>query len=188
MSAPTPYERAYKFVRPRARNDLTFLAVLDVLMQQVGHLEELLTQLGLLYSLSHSRAPLSILDQIGALLELPRQASWSKEQYRTLLRARIRARRSHGTYDEVKAIANLLRRPGTYDEANVTILHPEALQIAIPNPGPGAKSIKDLLLGAIQETTELDVVSVPDSGGGDGFVLTLSDPDLGLGKKLATTL
>ena len=78
-----------------------------------------------------------------------------------------------------------LRRPGTTAEANVTILYPEALQVAIPNPGAGAKALRALLLGAIQETTSLDLVAVLDP---PGDYLILTDPDKGLGKKLAKTL
>lgn len=164
------------------------MGLLDVICAQIQNADELMVQLGLLYSLGHSRAPLFLLDLIGALLELPRSPGWTQGQYLTLLRARIRSRRSYGTYDDVKAIANLLRKPGTFDEATVSILHPEALQVTIPNIGPGIEAARTLLLGAIQETTRLDLVTKGDSGGGDGAYLTLSVPSLGLGKKLAKSL
>ena len=184
----TALDRMRFLIRPRASRDPAFMAVAEVLAAQIDSLEAVLIQLGLLYSLAHSRAPLHILKQIGALLELPYQASWSKEQYRTLLRARIRARKSHGTYDDVLAVARLLRRPGAVDDANVSILHPEALQVNIPAAGAGAKAIRALLRGAIQETTHLDITTTADSGGGEGQYLTLSVPNLGLGKKLAKSL
>lgn len=172
-------------VRPRATNDPAFMAIVEVFAAQIQSLDELLVQLGLLYTLNHSRPPLSMLDSIGALLKVERTPGMSKEQYRTLLRAQIRSRASYGTYDDVKAVANLLRKPGTTAEANVTILYPEALQVAIPNPGAGAKALRALLLGAIQETTSLDLVAVLDP---PGDYLILTDPDKGLGKKLAKTL
>lgn len=172
-------------VRPRPAADPVFMALVEVFAAQIQSLDELLVQLGLLYTLNHSRPPLSILDSIGALLGVTRTAGMAKEQYRTLLRAQIRSRASFGTYDDVKAVANLLRKPGTVAEANVTILYPEALQVSIPNPGAGAKALRALLLGAIQETTSLDVVATVDP---PGDYLILSDPDKGLGKKLAKTL
>jgi hypothetical protein len=182
----THFDEAKRRVRPRAAQDPAFMAVLEVLCAQLQSLDELLVQLGLLYSLGHPRAPLSILDKIGALLSLPRQAGWTRAQYLTLLRVRLRGRTSFGTYDDVKQIANLLRRPGTVTEASVSILHPEGLQIAIPVPGAGVKFTRSFLLGAIQETTSLDLVAVSDASPGE--FLILSDPEHGLDSKLAEPL
>lgn len=175
---------ALAWVRPRARKDPIFMAILEVICAQIDSLERFYLAIGLLYSLDHDRAPLSVLKSIGALLNVPYVPGMSRETYRALLRAQGAARVSSGQYDAVKRLANLLRRPGTIDEANVSIIHPEGLEISVPNAGLSAMGLYDILIGAIQETTHLDVAAVQDSGGGDPIYLRLTDPDRGLGKAL----
>lgn len=177
-------EVARRYVRPRAANDPLFMAVLTVLCEQIAHFNELALQVALLYSLNHERAPFSILDKIGALLQVSRLATHTKSQYIGLLRAQLARRASCGDYDSVKRLANLLRKPGTSDEAIVSIIHPEALEISIPNASPSEVDIFNILIGAVQETTWLDAVVTKDTGGGDPIYLELSVEGKGLGKAL----
>jgi len=178
----TAFERAYPWIRPAARRDPIFLAIIEIICAQVDSLERFYREIGLLYSLNHDRAPLSVLESIGALLNLPRLAGQTREEYRALLRAQSAARASSGQYDAVKILANLLRKPGTIDEATVSIIHPEGLEVSVPNSGVGDMALYNILIGAIQETTYLSATGVSDSGGGDPIYLLFSNPDRGFGK------
>lgn len=158
------------------------MGILAAMCAQIDQLEEMVIQVGLLYSLGHDRAPLSVLKSIGAILKVPYMPGMTNSQYRALLRARGVARASFGTYDDVKRLANALRKPGTTDEANVTITHPEALEIAVPNSGVDVLALYRALIGAIQETTKLTAATTQDSGGGDAIYMEFTTDGLGFGK------
>lgn len=165
-------------LRPVRRGDPRFVAWMTVLLQQLQHVDDLLVALAELYTLGHDRAPLWMLIQIGGLLGLPYTPGLPKAVYRQLLRARVLARKSRGRYNDVAALASTLSAPGTVDKAGVVVTHPEALTIEIPNLTPAiAARARSILLGAIQETTQLSVIAVNDTEGGlvDGLWFTLDD-------------
>lgn len=172
-------------LRPRLAADAYTVAILEVLLTQIQHFDDLCVEMLMMFTLEHSRTPLAVLEQIGAILEFPRSPAWSKSLYRSLLRVRIRARKSHGTFEDVLAVANLMRAPNTVDQTQIDILHPEGLQVVIPNiaPGMSARALS-ILYTAIQETTHLSVYTVPDAQGGEGDYIKLGENGPGLGNKL----
>lgn len=178
-------------LRSRLSRDPDTIKVLSVLLQQIQSADDLLLTLLSVWTLNTSRTPLSVLKQIGSLLEVPYDSSMSSETYRRLLQLRIRSRKSEGTFDQVVDVANLLRGPNTVDQAQVHVIHPHALQVSIPNVLLALKGmVHSILLDAIQETTHLDVTTVTDTEGGaqpQQYIL-LGENGPGLGYMLAPDL
>lgn len=178
-------------LRSRLSRDPDTQKVLSVLLQQLQSADNLLMTLLSVWTLNTSRTPLSVLKQIGSLLEVPYDSSMSSETYRRLLQIRIRSRKSEGTFDQVVDVANLLRGPNTIDQAKVQVIHPHALQVEIPNVLLALKALaKSILLDAIQETTQLDVTTVTDTEGGvlPQQYIILSENGPGFGYMLAPEL
>lgn len=184
-----PLEEKYlRLARQRSREDPVFRAIAMAIAKELEDLEAFFFALFHVFSLRHDQTPLSILKVIGAILSVDYQPGWSKQTYAMILRARIRSRRSAGTFDDVKSVANALRKTGAGDQAGVTILHPEALQINIPGIGTSAGVVLGILKSAIQETTSLTLTTSNDSGGGDDQYIRFGVPGQGFGKRLSESL
>lgn len=175
-------------LRPRLARDENARKVLTVLLAQIQSLDNLCLLILSVWTLSTSRTPLAMLRQIGSLLEVPYDASMSNETYRRLLQLRIRSRKSEGTFEDVLAVANLLRTLGTVDQASIQVIHPHALQVEIPNIMIALVTrAREILTDAIQETTLLDLTTITDTEGGlvDGQYIKLGENGPGFGYMLA---
>lgn len=110
-----------------------------------------------------------LLEVYGKLLDLPRRAGWSDEQWRFYMGVKIRALKSSGTEDELIAIGELMRPAGSTAPVRLWREYPRAYRIEIPDVDPLLHDLAAELLDLATAAPERMVVVFYTSGTGFAF-------------------
>ncbi len=105
----------------------------------------------------------------GKLLDLPRRAGWTDDQWRFFLRLKVQALRSSGTTDELLAIADAMVPTSSTGTARLFPEYPRAYRIELPDIAPDLQSLALELLQLATAAPERIVVVFFTAGAGFAF-------------------